>query len=159
MSFVRKYNVDARIVRIFNTYGPRMRPNDGRVVPNFIQQALRVEALTIYGNGHQTRAFCFVDDLVEGIVRLAVECPGQVVNLGNPSECTIREFADVICREVGVPLNTTATALPPHDPKRRCPDISKARELLGWEPKVSLDEGLRKTIEFFRSGGVHDIIK
>ena len=153
MSFVRKHHVDARIIRIFNTYGPRMRTDDGRVVPNFIGQVLAGKPLTIYGDGRQTRSFCYVSDLVEGIVRCAAseQTRGQVVNLGNPKEHTIREFAEIIARTVGVPFSMEPKPLPPDDPGRRCPDISRARELLGWEPVVSLDEGLRKTIEAFRA--------
>ncbi|MGA3037299.1 MAG: NAD-dependent epimerase/dehydratase family protein [Vulcanimicrobiaceae bacterium] len=150
-SYLTKHGVDARIVRIFNTYGPRMRLSDGRVVPNFITQALKGRPLTIFGNGKQTRSFCFVDDLVEGIVRCAASdgTRGIVVNLGNPEEHAIAEFARIVSDVVGVPLQTTQEALPVDDPGRRCPDITRARELLGWEPKIGLAEGLERTIRYF----------
>jgi dTDP-glucose 4,6-dehydratase len=152
MAYVRTQDLNARIIRIFNTYGPRMRVNDGRVVPNFISQALRGEPLTIYGDGSQTRSFCYVDDLVDGIVLCAASelTRGRVVNLGNPTEHKVREFAEIVCRVVGVPLQTEAQPMPQDDPGRRCPDISVANELLGWQPKVALEEGLRKTIESMR---------
>ncbi len=149
MAYVRTKQIDARIIRIFNTYGPRMRRNDGRVVPNFVAQALEGRALTIYGDGLQTRSFCYVDDLVEGIVRCAdsAETRGLVVNLGNPEEHTIREFAQTVCDIVGVPLRVEPMPLPPDDPTRRNPDISRAIELLDWRPSVSLRDGLTRTIE------------
>ncbi len=152
-TFVRKYPLDARIIRIFNTYGPRMRSNDGRVVPNFIMQALRGEPLTVYGGGEQTRSFCYVSDLVRGIVACADSdaARGRVVNLGNPEEHTIGEFARIVAEMVGVPLATDSRPMPPDDPSRRCPDITVARELLGWEPAVGLRDGLRLTIDAFRS--------
>ena len=152
MAFVRAYAADARIVRIFNTYGPRMRVNDGRVVPNFIAQALQGYPLTIYGSGDQTRALCYVDDLVEGIVRCAASerTRGLVVNLGNPDERTIREIAAVVSEVAGVSLRTVKSDLPQDDPTRRCPDISRAHELLNWRPLVDLHDGLRRTIDFFR---------
>jgi len=152
-SYIQQSNVDARVIRIFNTYGPRMRLNDGRVVPNFIMQALRGEPLTVFGTGSQTRSFCYVDDLVEGIVRCAASerTRGVVVNLGNPEEHAISEFAQIVCRVVGVPLKIVETALPVDDPGRRCPDITRARDFLDWEPEVSLDEGLRRTIDYFRA--------
>ena len=153
MTFVRTHNVDARIVRIFNTYGPRMRRGDGRVVPNFIAQALAGEPLTLYGDGSQTRSFCFVSDLVDGIVRCAdaERARGSVVNLGNPAEITIAELAAAICRLAGVPLRTERRAKPADDPERRKPDITRARELLGWEPRVVLEDGLRETLRAFGS--------
>lgn len=152
MSYVRARDVDARIIRIFNTYGPRMRENDGRVVPNFIAQALAGRPLTIYGDGSQTRSFCYVDDLVEGIVRCAASerTRGIVVNLGNPSEYPIERFARIVCDVAGVALNVEPRPLPVDDPTRRCPDISLARELLEWEPVVHVEDGLRRTIDYFR---------
>jgi nucleoside-diphosphate-sugar epimerase len=152
-SSVRVNGLDGRLVRIFNTYGPRMQPNDGRVIPNFVMSALKGEALTIYGDGSQTRSFCYVDDLVNGIYELATRpnLSGRVVNIGNPGEFTIRELATIVAEKVGVPLNTVDQALPPDDPTRRRPDITLARELLGWEPKVSLRDGLVSTIDYFRS--------
>jgi dTDP-glucose 4,6-dehydratase len=155
-TFIRTEGLDGRIIRIFNTYGPRMQIDDGRVVPNFVRQALTGDELTVYGDGSQTRSFCYVDDLVEGIVRCADSdrTRGLVVNLGNPEEHPIREFAEIVCRIVGVPLRTKPMPLPPDDPTRRCPDISRAKELLEWQPRVSLDEGLSRTIEFFRGAVV-----
>jgi len=152
IAYHRKHRLDARIVRIFNTYGPRMRPNDGRVVPNFIAQALAGEPLTLYGDGSQTRSFCYVSDLVTGIIAAAAseQSRGEVINLGNPDERTIADFAKAVSRAVGVPLRTINEPMPVDDPTRRCPDISKARSLLDWEPIVSLDEGLRLTIDYFR---------
>jgi nucleoside-diphosphate-sugar epimerase len=152
MAYVRAHDIDARIIRIFNTYGPRMRSDDGRVVPNFILQALRGEPLTIYGDGSQTRSFCYVDDLVAGIMSCAGSeaTRGRVVNLGNPEEYPIAEFARIVSEIAGTPLRTLARPMPPDDPTRRCPDITVARELLGWEPKVPVREGLRRTIEQMR---------
>ena len=151
-SAVRKNGIDGRLVRIFNTYGPRMQPNDGRVVPNFIMSALKGEALTIYGDGNQTRSFCYVDDLINGIYELAIRpnLNGRVVNIGNPGEFTVRELAEIVAEQVGTRLNTVARDLPPDDPTRRRPDITLARELLEWEPKISLREGLVNTINYFR---------
>jgi nucleoside-diphosphate-sugar epimerase len=151
-SYTQRYGSDTRVIRIFNTYGPRMRLADGRVVPNFISQALEGKPLTVFGDGRQTRSFCYVDDLVEGIVRCAESkrTRGLVVNLGNPEEYEIATFARIVCEAVGVSCTTVASPLPVDDPGRRCPDITRARELLGWEPKVSLTEGLRRTIEYFR---------
>jgi len=150
-TYRRVHGLDVRIVRIFNTYGPRMRLDDGRVVPNFIKQALSGEPITMYGDGSQTRSFCYVQDLCEGIFRLARSdrAAGEIVNLGNPDERSIREFAEVVCRLAGAPLEIVSKPLPPDDPTRRCPDIAKARRLLGWEPKIGLEEGLRRTIEYF----------
>ncbi len=148
---VRKLGIDGRVVRIFNTYGPRMQAGDGRVIPNFCTSALRGEALTVYGDGSQTRSFCYVDDLVDGIVRFATRSglAGRVVNLGNDGEYTIRELAEVIARLAGTELRVVLEALPPDDPTRRKPDVTLARELLGWQPSTSLDTGLRKTLEYF----------
>lgn len=153
MSYMTSYGVDVRIIRIFNTYGPRMRPNDGRVVPNFISQALGGTTLTLYGSGKQTRSFCYIDDLVEGIMLCAdsKKTKGVVVNLGNPEERTIEAFAAAVADIVGVPLTTVHEPLPQDDPSRRCPDITRARDLLGWQPSVTLDEGLRATVEYFRT--------
>ena len=150
MAYRRVHGLQTRIVRIFNTYGPRMRLNDGRVVPNFIGQALRGEPLTVYGDGSQTRSFCYVDDLVEGIVRLLHSDEAEPVNLGNPNEVSILEFAQIINRMTGNPAGITWRPLPQDDPKVRRPDISKARRVLGWEPRVSLEEGLKRTIAYFR---------
>jgi dTDP-glucose 4,6-dehydratase len=152
-TLIRTEDLNGRIIRIFNTYGPRMQTDDGRVVPNFMNQALKGAELTIYGDGSQTRSFCYVDDLVEGIVRCASssQSRGKVVNLGNPEEHAIREFAEIVCRIAGVPLKTKPVPLPPDDPTRRCPDITLAKELLGWEPKVALSDGLHRTLEYFRS--------
>ncbi|RPF47033.1 dTDP-glucose 4,6-dehydratase/UDP-glucuronate decarboxylase [Thermodesulfitimonas autotrophica] len=152
MEYHRRYGCDVRIARIFNTYGPRMRLNDGRVVPNFISQALRGEPLTVYGNGRQTRSFVYVADEIEGLLRLAAapHAAGEVVNLGNPEEKSILEFAQLVARLVGVECVIEYKELPPDDPTRRCPDISKAQKLLGWQPKTPLEEGLRATIAFFK---------
>ena len=153
MAYHRYHDVDTRIVRIFNTYGPRMRLNDGRAIPNMVPQALRGEPLTIYGDGRQTRSFCYVDDLIEGIYRLLVSDEHEPVNLGNTTELSILEFAEVINRLTG---NTAGMVIQPEkrikdDPQTRRPDISKAKRLLGWEPKVPLEEGLVRTIEYFRT--------
>jgi dTDP-glucose 4,6-dehydratase len=152
MAYYRSKGSDTRIIRIFNTYGPRMRLDDGRVVPSFIQQALRGEPLTIYGDGLQTRSFCFVDDLVDGIYRLLLSDEHLPVNIGNPTETSILDFAETINR---LTHNTAGLEYPPDkrmdsDPQRRCPDISRARSLLGWEPKVGLEEGLKRTIASFK---------
>ena len=157
MDYHRQNNVDTRIVRIFNTYGPRMLENDGRVVSNFIVQALRGEELTIYGTGEQTRSFCYVDDLVEGLVRLmnteAGAHPGagvhDPVNLGNPGEFTMRELADEVARAAGREVRTRSCPLPQDDPKQRRPDITRAQSLLGWNPTVPLREGLKRTVAYF----------
>jgi nucleoside-diphosphate-sugar epimerase len=142
--------VDTRIVRIFNTYGPRMRPGDGRVVSNFIVQALRGDPLTIYGDGSQTRSFCFVSDEVDGIHRLFHSDRVEPVNIGNPVEFTIRELADIVLEETGSNSSIESLPLPADDPKVRQPDITLARELLGWEPQVPLREGIRLTLPYFR---------
>ena len=150
MAYHRSHGVATRIVRIFNTYGPRMRLGDGRVVPNFITQALRGEALTVYGDGSQTRSFCFVDDLVEGIVRLLRSDCVHPVNLGNPHELSVREFAETIIRLTGSSSPIAFEPLPVDDPKVRQPDVSAARQILEWEPNVSLEDGLSKTIAYFQ---------
>ena len=153
MAYARSEEIDTRIIRIFNTYGPRMRPNDGRVVSNFILAALRGQPLTIYGDGLQTRSFCYVDDLVEGIVRCASseQTRARVVNLGNPQEYTIAELARLVSELLEVPLNVENLAAREDDPARRRPDITLARELLGWEPGTPVAEGLRRTIEYLRA--------
>ncbi len=152
MAYHRQHGLDVRIVRIFNTYGPRMRINDGRVIPNFIYQALKGEPLTVYGDGIQTRSFCYIDDLVEGIYRVAVKegLGGEVFNLGNPEEFTILELAKKIIEITGSRSGIVFLDRPQDDPDRRRPDITKARKVLGWEPRVGLDEGLRRTVEWFR---------
>jgi dTDP-glucose 4,6-dehydratase len=175
MAYHRYHGLDTRIVRIFNTFGPRMRPNDGRVVSNFIVQALSGKPLTVFGSGNQTRSFCYVDDLIEGITRLLLvpsdrtpeqrtdrqsflyksgETVGETVhepiNIGNPHELTVLEIAHKVQALVGTTAPIEFKSLPADDPKVRCPDIRRAKELLGWEPKVGLDEGLRRTVEYFR---------
>jgi len=152
MAYQRFHGVSTRIVRIFNTFGPRMRAHDGRVVPAFVSQALNGEALTVFGDGSQTRSFCYVDDEVEGIIRLLFSEIDQPVNIGNPAEMTVLQFAETIRRLVGNQVPIEMRPLPVDDPKVRQPDISQARSFLGWEPKVSLEEGLRRTIDYFRSG-------
>jgi dTDP-glucose 4,6-dehydratase len=152
MAYHRYHGIDTRIARIFNTYGPRMRLDDGRVVPNFIQQAIRGEPLTVYGDGSQTRSFCYVDDLIEGIYRLLLSDEHGPVNIGNPAETTILEFAYTINKIIG---NKAGIAFKPasrlgDDPQRRQPDITRAKEILGWEPKISLEEGIRLTAPYFR---------
>ena len=151
MAYHTFHKVETRIVRIFNTYGPKMRLNDGRVLPAFIGQALRGEELTIFGDGSQTRSFCFVDDLIEGIYRLLLSDYVYPVNVGNPDEITIREFAEEISKLVGVEQKVTYHDLPVNDPLQRQPNITKAKEILGWEPKVSRAEGLKITFEYFKS--------
>ncbi|HEY0615585.1 MAG TPA: NAD-dependent epimerase/dehydratase family protein [Candidatus Elarobacter sp.] len=150
---VRKRGLDGRIVRIFNTYGPRMQLDDGRVIPSFCGSALRDLPLTIYGDGSQTRSFCYVDDLVEGVLRFATRpgLRGRIVNLGNPEEFTIRRLAEIVARHTGVALRVREEALPPDDPTRRRPDIALARELLGWTPSVDLETGLGRTLDYFRT--------
>src|SRR5579864_3491429 len=150
MAYLRYYNVDTHIVRIFNTYGPRMQVNDGRVIPNFMRQALRGEGLTIYGDGSQTRSFCYVSDEVDGIVRLAQSGEHTPVNIGNPTEFTILECAREVLAVTGSKSQMRYEPLPQDDPKQRRPDISKARRLLGWEPKIDLETGLRISLEYFR---------
>jgi len=151
MAYHRVYGLRTSIARIFNTYGPRMQLNDGRVIPAFLDQALRRAPLTIHGDGSQTRSFCYVSDLVEGLYRLMLSDEHYPVNLGNPEEMTVRELAEFVCQLVGVELHIEQLPLPEDDPKQRRPDITKARELLGWEPLISLEEGLRRTVEYFRS--------
>ncbi|GGD46272.1 epimerase [Emticicia aquatilis] len=151
MAYHTYHGLETRIVRIFNTYGPRMRLNDGRVLPAFIGQALRGEDLTIFGDGTQTRSFCYVDDLVEGIYRLLLSDYAYPVNIGNPSEITMNEFAEEIIKLTGTDQKIVHRPLPKDDPKQRQPDITKAREILGWEPKVSRAEGLKITYEYFKN--------
>ena len=153
MAYHRVHKLRTNIARIFNTYGPRMQLNDGRVVPAFIDQALRGEPLTIFGDGSQTRSFCYVDDLVEGLYRLMFSEERYPVNLGNPEEMTILEFAQRIRELTGSRAEFTFKPLPEDDPKQRQPDIAKARQILGWEPKVGLEEGLRETIDYFQKLG------
>lgn len=152
MLYRRKYGVDARIARIFNTYGPRMRKNDGRVISNFINQALENQPLTVYGNGNQTRSFCFVSDLVGGIIKMMLsdKTEGEVVNLGNPEEYQVNDLAVKIIALAGSKSQIVYRTLPEDDPQRRRPDISKARKLLRWQPKVSINEGLKMTIKYYR---------
>jgi len=151
MAYYRKHKIDIRIVRIFNTYGPRMRMNDGRVVPNFITQALKNEPITVYGNGTQTRSFCYIDDLVEGIFKIAItkDLNGEVFNLGNPDEYKILDFAQIIKGLINSKSSIIFKSLPQDDPKQRKPNITKIKTTLQWEPKISLNEGLKKTINWF----------
>jgi dTDP-glucose 4,6-dehydratase len=151
MAYHRFHGVDTKIVRIFNTYGPRMRPRDGRVVPAFISQCLTHSPMTIFGDGSQTRSFCYVSDLVEGIHRLSLSSEHEPVNIGNPREMTVREFAHIIRDACGSRSEIVFRPLPEDDPKVRQPDITKARGLLNWEPKVPLEDGIRTTIEYFRT--------
>jgi dTDP-glucose 4,6-dehydratase len=150
MAYHRYHGVDTRIVRIFNTYGPRMRLNDGRALPNFVYQALAGQPLTVYGDGMQTRSFCYVSDLIDGIYRLMQSDEHLPVNIGNPQEITILEFAEHIRTHFAKAPAIVLKPLPQDDPKRRCPDITKAKQLLGWEPRVNLEEGLRLTLAYFR---------
>jgi dTDP-glucose 4,6-dehydratase len=150
MAYHRHHGVDTRIVRIFNTYGPRMRLNDGRALPNFVFQALSGQALTIYGDGKQTRSFCYVDDLIDGIYKLMLSDEHMPVNIGNPQEITILEFAERIRKHFDNVPQIIFEALPQDDPKRRCPDISKAKRILKWEPKINLEEGLKRTLAYFK---------
>ncbi len=150
MAYHRYHKVDTRIVRIFNTYGPRMRPGDGRVVSNFIVQALRGEPLTVYGDGTQTRSFCYASDLIDGIVRLFHSDRVDPTNVGNPYEFTVRQLAEAVLRQTGSKSVIESRPLPTDDPKVRQPDITIARRVLGWEPEIQLEEGLRRTIAFFR---------
>lgn len=151
MAYHNVHGIDTRIIRIFNTYGPRMRLNDGRALPAFIGQALRGEDLTVFGDGSQTRSFCFVDDLVEGIYRLLLSDYHMPVNIGNPDEITIREFAEEIIKLTGTNQKIIYKPLPQDDPKQRQPDITRARKILGWEPKISRAEGLKRTLDYFKS--------
>jgi len=150
MAYHRYHNVDTRIVRIFNTYGPRMRLNDGRALPNFVFQALSGMPLTVYGDGKQTRSFCYVSDLIEGIYRLMMSDEHLPTNIGNPQEITLLDFAERIRKHFDNPPPIVFKPLPQDDPKRRCPDISKAMRILEWEPKVGLEEGLKLTLDYFR---------
>lgn len=149
MAYRRYYKVDTRIVRIFNTYGPRMQLNDGRVVPNFMKQAIRGEDLTVYGDGRQTRSFCYVSDEIDGFLRLAKSDESFPVNIGNPDEFTILECAQLVLKVVGSKSKIRHEPLPQDDPRQRRPDITKARQLLGWEPKINLETGLRLSLEYF----------
>jgi dTDP-glucose 4,6-dehydratase len=151
MAYHTYHGLETRIVRIFNTYGPRMRLNDGRVLPAFIGQALRGEDMTVFGDGSQTRSFCYVDDLIEGIYRLLLSDYVQPVNIGNPSEITIKEFGEEILKLTGSAVKMIYKPLPQDDPKQRQPDITRAREVLGWEPKVERAEGLKRTFEYFKN--------
>ena len=150
MGYHRHYGLDTRIVRIFNTYGPRMRLNDGRALPNFVFQALSEKPITVFGDGKQTRSFCYVSDLIDGIYRLAVSKEHLPVNIGNPDEITLLEFAQRVRAHFPKAGPIVFEPLPQDDPKRRCPDIRKAKRLLGWEPKVALADGLKRTIEYFQ---------
>ena len=151
MAYHRFHGIDTRIIRIFNTYGPRMRPRDGRVVSNFIVQALKEEPITIYGDGSQTRSFCYVDDEIEGIYQLFMRGDAQPMNIGNPVEYTVRSLAEMVVELTGTRSEIVYKPLPEDDPKVRQPDITRAREVLGWEPKVPVREGLQRTIAHFRS--------
>jgi dTDP-glucose 4,6-dehydratase len=151
MAYHNFHGVETRIIRIFNTYGPRMRLNDGRALPAFIGQALRGEDLTVFGDGSQTRSFCYVDDLVEGIYRLLLSDYSMPVNIGNPSEISLKDFAEEVLKLTGNKVKISYKPLPADDPKQRKPDITKAKEILGWEPKVDRSTGLAKTYEYFKS--------
>jgi dTDP-glucose 4,6-dehydratase len=150
MAYHRYHDVDTKIVRIFNTYGPRMRLHDGRVVPAFIGEALTGKPLTIFGDGSQTRSFCYVSDLIDGIFRLAMSDFHEPVNIGNPREMTIKQFADEIIRITETNSGIEYRPLPVDDPKVRQPDITRAKKILGWEPRINFDEGIRKTIDYFK---------
>ncbi len=156
MAYRRYHNLDTHIVRIFNTYGPRMQLNDGRVVPNFMKQALRGEPLTVYGNGNQTRSFCYVSDEIDGFMRLSKSDEHLPVNIGNPNEFTILECAKMVLKVTGSKSPIRYEPLPQDDPKQRCPDISKARRLLQWEPKIDLETGLRKSRDYFKTALAED---
>ncbi|HSS60983.1 MAG TPA: UDP-glucuronic acid decarboxylase family protein [Candidatus Limnocylindrales bacterium] len=151
MAYHRMHGVDTRIIRIFNTHGPRMQISDGRAVPNFMAQAIRGEPLTVYGDGSQTRSLCYVSDLVRGVVAVLEKGDDQPVNLGNPEEVTVLELAETILRLAGSKSRIDHRQLPVDDPKQRRPDITRARRLLGWQPEVGLEDGLRRTLEYFRS--------
>lgn len=153
MAFVRKFNTDARLVRIFNTYGPNMQKDDGRVISNFINQAINNQEITIYGDGTQTRSFCYVDDMISGLVKIMFKeyIAGEVFNLGNPNEKTIKEIALIIKEMIGSGSKIVFRPLPQDDPRKRKPDINKAEKTLGWKPRISLEEGLTKTITYFKS--------
>lgn len=151
--YAKNYAVDARVMRIFNTYGPHMRPDDGRVVSNFINQILRGEDLTIYGTGNQTRSFCYIDDLVDAIILYmnTENLSGEIINLGNPEEFTVRQLADIIIKQMKVEAKITFKSLPCDDPQIRKPDISKAFKLLGWKPKVGIQEGIKRTVSYYKT--------
>ena len=157
MAYHTYHKLETRIVRIFNTYGPRMRLNDGRALPAFIGQALRGEDITVFGDGSQTRSFCYVDDLVEGIYRLLLSDYAYPVNIGNPVEITIKQFAEEIIQLTGTHQKIVYKPLPQDDPKQRQPDITRARQILGWEPKISREEGLKKTYDYFKSLTVEEL--
>jgi dTDP-glucose 4,6-dehydratase len=150
MAYHNFHGVETRIIRIFNTYGPRMRLDDGRALPTFMSQALRGEDVTVFGDGSQTRSFCYVDDLVEGIYRLLLSDYHKPVNIGNPSEITLKDFAEEVIRLTGSQSKIIYKPLPQDDPKQRQPDVSKAKEILGWEPKIGRTEGLTKTLDYFK---------
>jgi dTDP-glucose 4,6-dehydratase len=156
MAYHRYYKVDTRILRIFNTYGPRMQIHDGRVIPNFMWQALRGESLTVYGDGSQTRSFCYVSDEIDGIMRLARSSEHEPVNIGNPTEFTILECARQVIAATGSASKIQFEPLPADDPKQRRPDISKAKRLLGWEPKVDLASGLKLSLEYFHHAVIEE---
>jgi dTDP-glucose 4,6-dehydratase len=151
MAYHRHHGVDTRIARIFNTYGPRMQPNDGRVVTNFVVQALTGAPLTVYGDGSQTRSFCYVDDEIEGLYRLFTRGDNDPTNVGNPVEFTVQQLADMVIEMTGSGSGIERRPLPKDDPKVRCPDIARARRILGWEPNIQLREGLARTIDYFKS--------
>ena len=151
MAYHRVHKIDTKVVRIFNTYGPRMRLDDGRVIPNFIYQALNNKPLTVYGKGSQTRSFCYIDDLVEGILRLMRSNTNDPVNLGNPNEFTILQLAKLVIKLTGAKIRISFKPLPQDDPRQRKPDILRAKKLMGWQPKVKLEDGLKKTIEWFKA--------
>lgn len=159
MAYHTFHGLETRIVRIFNTYGPRMRLNDGRVIPAFMGQILRGEALTIFGDGEQTRSFCYIDDQIEGIFRLLFSDYHLPINIGNPQEITINKFAQEICDLANVPRQITYHPLPVNDPLQRRPDISLAKEILGWQPKISREEGLKRTFEYFKTLSVEELNK
>lgn len=156
MAYRRYHHVDTRIVRIFNTYGPRMQINDGRVVPNFIKHAIRGEELTVYGNGSQTRSFCYVSDEINGFIRLSRSTEFMPVNIGNPTEFTILECAKSVLAITGSKSAIRYEPLPTDDPKQRRPDITKAKQLLGWEPKIGLEEGLRLSLDYFKTAALQE---
>jgi dTDP-glucose 4,6-dehydratase len=159
MAYHTFHNVETRIIRIFNTYGPRMRLNDGRALPAFIGQALRGEDLTVFGDGSQTRSFCYVDDLVEGIYRLLLSDYHMPVNIGNPNEISLKDFAEEVLKLTGSSVKITYKPLPTDDPKQRKPNITKAKEILGWEPTIGREEGLRITYEYFKSLPMEELNK
>jgi dTDP-glucose 4,6-dehydratase len=159
MAYRRYHKVDTRIVRIFNTYGPRMQLNDGRVVPNFMKQALRGEDLTVYGNGSQTRSFCYVSDEIDGFLRLAKSDEHLPVNIGNPNEFTILECAQMVLKVTESKSKIRYEDLPQDDPKQRRPDITKARQILGWDPKIDLETGLRLSLDYFRKAVAEEVAR